>query len=171
MKLLRHASCFVLLAAAAFAAAPSTASIDRLLTVTEAEKLLTSIHQQVEAMLQSGLRQGLAGKPMTPEVRQFVETFQKRMVADLKEEISWERMKAIYLSVYSETFTQEEVDGLIAFYESPTGKAFVAKMPIVMQKSMVAMQERMGPMMKKMDTSMREAIKEAQTLRDKPAQP
>jgi hypothetical protein len=62
--------------------------------------------------------------------------------------------------IYQESFTQEEIDGLIAFYESPAGVAFVEKMPFAMQKSMSIMQSRMAPMMEKIKAAMKEAIAE-----------
>ena len=52
-------------------------------------------------------------------------------------------------------FTQEEIDGLIAFYESPAGATFVEKMPVVMQKSMSIMQSRAATVMEKMNAARR----------------
>ena len=34
-------------------------------------------------------------------------------------------MKDRYVQVYRETFSQEEIDGLIAFYQTPVGQYFV----------------------------------------------
>jgi hypothetical protein len=84
------------------------------------------------------------------------------MSDEVKSELSWEKMRDLYQQVYAETFTQEEVDGLIAFYESPAGKAFVAKMPTVMQKSMVLMQQRMAPMVQRLQQSLQETVLEVQ---------
>ena len=55
--------------------------------------------------------------------------------------------------------TQEEVDGLIAFYESPAGQAYIAKMPAVAQKSMAPMQNPMIPMIRKLQASAEEFVK------------
>lgn len=47
-------------------------------------------------------------------------------------------MEPIQIPIYRETFEQAEIDGLIAFYGSPVGQAFVNKMPTVSQKGIVA---------------------------------
>jgi uncharacterized protein len=65
-----------------------------------------------------------------------------RRRAMLREEMTWDKLRPVYVQIYQESFTQEEIDGLIAFYESPAGFAFVEKMPFVMQKSMSIMQSR-----------------------------
>jgi hypothetical protein len=74
--------------------------------------------------------------------------------------LTWEKLRPLYVQIYQESFTQEEIDGPIAFYESPAGVAFVEKLPFVMQKSMSIMQSRMAPMMEKMKAAMKEAIAE-----------
>ena len=71
-------------------------------------------------------------------------------------EMSWETMRPIQVRLYRETLTQEEVDGLIAFYQSPAGTAYIEKMPLIQQKSMQLLQERMLPMKAKLDAALEE---------------
>jgi hypothetical protein len=169
MKYLISLVCVFSCYAAALAAAPSNASLERLLAVTEVEKMLGTMHQQMEVMMKSGMDQALRGKSLPPEAEQAAATLRGKLVASMRQELSWESMKDLYIQVYAESFSQEEIDGLIAFYESPAGKAFVAKMPMVMQKSMAMMQQRMGPIIQRMQQSMQEAIAEVQAI--KPAAP
>jgi len=55
-------------------------------------------------------------------------------------------MKPVYIKLYDETLTEEEVNGAVAFYKTPAGQALLNKMPLLMQKSMVVMQEMLGEM-------------------------
>jgi hypothetical protein len=157
----------LLLTVTGFAQAPSKESIERLLVVTDSEKLVGSIFQQVDGMMKTSMDQAMRGRDLPPEAQQFADNFRAKMVAMMKEELSWDKMKALYVQVYSESFNQEEIDGLIAFYESKAGKAFVAKMPTVMQKTMMLTQQKMAPMMQKMQQSMREAMQEVQAMKEK----
>jgi TonB family protein len=154
---------------AAPAAAPTQESIEKLLEVTNAEKLLSTVQKQIDAMSKSGLNQALGGQALSPETQQFVDGLQKKISAEMSEELSWDKMKDLYIQVYSESFTQEEIDGLIAFYESPAGKAFVAKMPVVMQKTITLTQQRMGPIMQKLQRSIKEAVLEVEAAKKKAA--
>src|SRR5262249_25615685 len=76
-------------------------------------------------------------------------------VKNMKEALKWDDLKQMYFQIYSESFTQEEVDGMLAFYESPAGKAVIKKMPVVMQKSMTQVQQRILPLVQK---SVEEAV-------------
>jgi uncharacterized protein len=138
--------------------APSRASIDRLLTLTETERTLLNMHEQIDEAMRLSVDQSLQGYSITGEERQTLDAMLDRLSGLYREELSWEKMKAISQQVYAESFTQDEINGLIAFYESPAGRAFVAKMPFVMQKSMTLMQERIGPLMHKIHGAIGETL-------------
>jgi hypothetical protein len=63
--------------------------------------------------------------------------------AQMLDLIGWDSMKADYARIYAESFTDEELDGIVAFYRSPAGKSMMSKMPVLMEKAMVLAQERM----------------------------
>jgi hypothetical protein len=143
------------------AAPPTEESIGTLLTITKSEALLESIFGNLEQAMRQGVVQAVAGKSLSAEQQRYLEAVPKRFVGAMREELSWESLKPMYIEIYRDSFTQEEVDGLISFYQSPVGMAFVNKMPVVMQKSMVSMQSRLQPMVEKMKTAMRQALEEA----------
>jgi hypothetical protein len=162
MKFLTSLVCTFVFCITAQAAAPSQESVEKLLADAGVEKILSTMQQQIDGMMKAGMDQAFKGQNLPPEARQMVDNLRHKMVADVQEELSWARMKDVYIRVYSETFTQEEIDGLTTFYESVAGKAFVAKMPLVMQKTTVLMQQRLGPMIQRMQQSIHEAIAEAE---------
>ena len=41
----------------------------------------------------------------------------------MREEMTWDRLHPLYVRIYQESFTQEEIDGLIVFYESPASRS------------------------------------------------
>lgn len=146
---------------AACAAQPSAESIDTLLRITKVEKLLDSLYSNMEAVMRQALAQSVEGKTLTPEQKRFLDNAPKRYVATMREELAWESLKPMYIEIYQNNFTQDEIDGLIAFYKSPTGRAFVDKMPAVMQQSMLAMQNRFKPLAAKMKDAADQAVAEA----------
>jgi hypothetical protein len=136
------------------AATPSDESINEMIKVMEVEKTVNMMVAQMENGIKTGMQQSqqqvLQGKEPTPEQKAFTEKFQQQATALLKDELSFSKMKDVYLQVYRETFTQDEVNSIIAFYGSPAGKAMVQKIPVAMQKAGVLMQGRMGPLTQKM---------------------
>jgi uncharacterized protein len=144
----------------AAAAPPSPESLDRLLKAMDAEQTVKNVQQYGEAMTKGTIERVAQVRPLTPEQRKKLDAVAEKQAAVMRDEMSWATMKPMYVQIYSETFTQEEIDGLIAFYESPAGRAFISKMPMVLQKSMSFMQNRMDGMMQKMQGTIRETLEE-----------
>ena len=75
---------------------------------------------------------------------------------------SWENMKPMFVEIYAEVFTTEELNDIIAFYESPQGQKFVAKQPELMQ---VTMQKMRGVMAEMMPEIQKETLKLVEQLK------
>ena len=84
-----------------------------------------------EQTMRQMMQQMLAGKPVSPEQQRFLDAMPSKFVALMRQEFNWATMKPRYVTLYTESFEQDEVDGLIAFYQCPTGQAFLSKMPAV----------------------------------------
>jgi uncharacterized protein len=52
-----------------------------------------------------------------------------------------DELMALVIPIYDRNFTQEDINGLLAFYRSDLGQRVLAKMPVVLQESMLAGQE------------------------------
>ena len=88
-------------------------------------------------------------------------------MAGIKEVLDWNKLEPMYVRVYQKSFTQGEVDGLIAFYKTPTGQALLTKMPVVMQNTMSEVQEMIKPMMQRMERMQQEIVAEIQAEKKK----
>jgi len=142
------------------AAPPSDASINQLLDLSKTGKLMDSAFAQMDGMMKATMKQVTKGKSLNADEQAIIDKQQTKMVAIMKEEFSWDKMKDSFVQIYQKTFTQEEVDGLIAFYQSPVGQAFVDKQPELMKNTMSVMQEHMGPMIQKIQEMSKETAKE-----------
>ena len=92
----------------------SAASLKSLLSIMQASKLMDSTMSQMDGLLQSSMKQVMAGI--------------------LKEGINWEKLEPMMIGIYQQSFTQKDVDGMLTFYKSKAGQAVIAKMPVVMPK-------------------------------------
>lgn len=149
--------------------APSAASIKELLAVTEAHKLVDSTMSQMEALMQNTFRDVSKGQPPSPESQKMIDQSRNEMMAILRDELAWDKLEPMYIQIYQQSLTQEEVSGMVAFYKTPLGQAVIKKMPGVMQTTMSEMQKRMGPMMRRMQQKQRELM--AQIQADKKGTP
>ncbi len=155
-------ACAALLAAPQlWAAPPSDDSLRTLFRLMNAESLVEGAYAQLEPSIRQSMAQASAGKTLTDEQRKVLELAPQRLSALLRSELSWDKMLPVQMQIYRESFEQHEIDGLITFYSSPAGQAFVNKMPLVMQKSMTMMQGTMQQVMPKLQTAMQQVFEEA----------
>ena len=70
------------------------------------------------------------------------------------------------MRVYKKSFTQQELDGIIAFYKTLAGQAAVNKLPVVMQNTMAEMQQMMQPIMSKMRQHGQEVAAEVKNVKE-----
>ncbi len=94
---------------------------------------------------------------------------QTKMANVMKEELTWAKYEPMFVQIYSDSFTQEEIDSIIAFYRTPGGQALVKKMPVVMQRTMQMVQQQMGPLMQKFQTIAQECQAELKAAESTPA--
>lgn len=141
-------------ALAAQAAPPSDADIERLLKASRAQSMLAAIGPQMEALQQQQFQQLTADRTLSAEQQAEVTRIRARSSEVMRQSLSWEQMRPVYLEVYRETFTSEEVKAMAKFYESRTGKAMLDKTPALMQNLMAAMQKKVIPMLDALKTEL-----------------
>jgi hypothetical protein len=98
-----------------------------------------------------------SGTQMTPEQSQKMEQMQTHLMSVIQDAFSWDKIQPDMVKIYADTYSDEELDGLIAFYKSPAGQAYVKKTPILMNKTMEIMQQRMAAIQPQMQQLIREA--------------
>lgn len=131
-------------ASAAVSSAPaSPATVERLLRAMDMERTLNATFDQVNQIAEGMATQ--AG--MRPRDREAFDRYMQRVGEVLREEASWAQLKEPMVQIYAKHYTEAEVQGLIAFYESPLGRSMTAKTPAVMQDSAAITQAMMKRVM------------------------
>ncbi|MGY0504706.1 DUF2059 domain-containing protein [Luteimonas sp. e5] len=141
---------FALCSGAAFAAPPSDAQLERLLQVMEVE---ATVEQMVAAVMEqtvAGVQQSVQDFDLEPAQRERMEASLARQQSHLRDLLAWDTLKPIYMRVYAQTLEANEVEALTAFYSSPEGRSVMAKLPLLMQRSMQEMQPLMQSALQKM---------------------
>lgn len=126
--------------------------------MTEARALLDRSAAQMEAAIGDAVASALKDRPLQPAQQKILDDAMRQMVAALRDELRWERVEPLFLEVYRRTFTQAEVDGLLAFYATPSGQALVRKMPVVQDSSFQLMQAQMQSAMPRLQEIQRKLV-------------
>ncbi|HWX00901.1 DUF2059 domain-containing protein [Collimonas sp.] len=150
----------VFLSSAVHAATPSDASIEELLNAMHAEKTMDLMLPAIGKSMRQSMAIATKGQTLSAKQQQILDAASAKMAQTMKDDLSWDKMHAMYAKIYRDSFTQEEIDGLVTFYKSPAGTAYIAKMPVVMQKTMGLMQTRMAEMMPKIQAEMQQTMED-----------
>ena len=118
-----------------------------------------------------GLAQGQAAaksmmgdQPMTPADQKIVDDYMAKLYAAVTDVLGWEKLKPAYVDLYASEYTEEQVDGILAFYKSPIGQALLDKTPELITKSTAIVQARMqdfGPRVQKITEDMQKQLEAA----------
>jgi uncharacterized protein len=131
--------------------ASKAAKAAELLQLTQGDQMMKMMEPMMKGMMAQ------ADKDMPAEQRAKVGEMQEKIMALIVESLN--KAKPALAKVYTDTYTEEEIDGILAFYKSPAGKSFLQKMPEVMQRSMPVMMQMMSDLQPEIKT-MVEGIKE-----------
>lgn len=118
------------------------AKIERILVLTKGDAMIDQLFSQIKAMTASQLP-----RDATAEQRDILQAFQDKLMDLVKTRISPEKLRPQYVKLYRDTFSDEEINGLLAFYESPAGHAMIEKMPLLLANSMALGQAQMSDIM------------------------
>jgi hypothetical protein len=126
--------------------------IERLLDAMNADATINQLFEQIKTMTAAQMPPGA-----TPEQTAKAREVQDKILELVKSRISWDKMRPSYIKLYSETFSEQEIGGMLAFYESPAGRAMLAKMPTLLTKLIEVAQAQMNDLQPEIQRIMRES--------------
>lgn len=120
------------------------AKVEELLQLTHMDHLMSQMIDQMTARMKASSDQQAATMHFTPEQKTIYDDYQQKLNQLMASYLNWDKMKPVMVQVYSDTYTDDELNGILNFYRSPAGQAMVAKSPQLMNKTMSAMMQQMG---------------------------
>lgn len=155
------------------AAQPSDESVEKLLSLLGVDKTPALILGHMDEMTANTVREASMGHRPAGEEEKAIHTFEQKSLAvrsELQERTNYQVLKPGYVATYREVFSQDEIDQLIVFYQTPTGKMLLAKMPQATQLATAMLQQRLTPVFQRMQQAADEMKQQLDTLRaPKPA--
>ena len=130
--------------------ASKAAKIEELCLITHMDRLSQQVMDQATPMIKSQMGS------VPADQRAAVDELADKITTLIANRLSWDNLKPAFVKLYADTYTEEEVDGMIAFYKTPVGRAMLEKMPGVMQKAMAIGQDLMGDLLPEIQRSIAE---------------
>lgn len=103
-------------------------------------QLMTQLTDQTDQMT----RQILPDEGMTEEQRTQLTVFKGKVNKLLTDTMSWTVLEPDYVKLYADTYTEEDLDGIIAFYRSPVGQKMLSTTPTLLKASSSIAMTHMG---------------------------
>lgn len=154
LKWIPALSCLALFSFTAAAQIPTKeAKIERMLQLTNVDATIDQMLNQMKAMAASQVPPdtSLEGRTKAMEL-------QGKIMDVVKARMSWEKLSPMYVKIYSEVFSEEEINGILAFYESPAGRAMLTKTPALIAKTMGWVQSQMRDVAPEIERLTKEAL-------------
>jgi uncharacterized protein len=149
---------------------PTEASIRELLELSDAHRLLDGMKAPLNAFIAKSMQDAAQGKEITPDKQAILDRMRTKMTTALDGLLSWDNLLPMYIKTYQASLTQEELDGMITFYKSPSGQAMIKKMPLIMQNIMGQMGSLMKPFQQRVQQIQQETQQEFRDLQAAPKQ-
>ena len=155
---------FALVSTSAFAAPPTPASIEAILSTNGSQQSLESTLAGVEGRMRQEINKAIFsnnGGPITPAQKLAIDKAAPQVTKVMQTEMGWDKMKQAYTKIYQDALTQEEVNRLASLYKDPSYMALMQKMVDINLKSAQAIQAKLPIIQQKIEPILEKAVQEA----------
>ena len=132
--------------------AGKAAKIEEMLRLTKTDEMMQQVMSQMKTMSMDQFE-----KNLPPEEKAKAREQQQKIFDLVSAKMSWEKFKPAIVQIYAEVYTDEELDGILAFYRSPAGHAMIEKMPQLMSRTMAVAQKLMGDIQPEIEKMVKES--------------
>lgn len=117
--------------------------VQELFTLLHVDQISTQIRANINRQMQGLSAHQFGATPTAEQQKQFGD-LQTRIDGLVEQTVGWKAVEPDFLKLYSDTYTEPEVDSILAFYKSPAGQTMLSKSPEVASKSLALTQQRMS---------------------------
>ena len=142
-------------------------TVERLLQVTDAKAVVDAVYSQVDKMFLDMAQQ----LGIEESEQAFFNRYMQKVAIATRKAMSWEKIKGPMVDIYLKHYTEKELEDLLAFYNTDSGKAMIKKMPLVMQESMMISQSMLMefmPKLRELSVEFKEELRLARSAEQKP---
>ncbi len=130
--------------------ASKQAKVKELFALMHVDHSLDRMRSAMEQQVQLTAKNVSGAEQMTPEKKKIQQEFIDNTMKVVDANFSWPVLEPAYLKLYADTYTEPELDGILAFYKSPAGQALLSKTPELSAGSMQIVHSRMDDFEPKM---------------------
>jgi hypothetical protein len=123
--------------------ASKAAKVQELFTTMHMDHMMDQMMDAITTSLRESLKTIPGADQMTAEQKKLMDDFLTKTLKVANDSVGWSALEPEYVKLYANTYSEEEIDGILTFYKSPAGQAMLAKTPQLTTGSMQIVQARM----------------------------
>ena len=129
------------------------AKAQELLAVIHAQDMVKRLTDNLMKQVTNAADKEIGPNPTTENSARAAD-FEKKVSDLVDAQVGWKALEPDYIDLYAKSFTEDQLDAIIAFYKSPAGIAFLTKMPDInaqipqfTQSKLTALQPQVTPLL------------------------
>jgi hypothetical protein len=130
--------------------ASKTAKVKELFALTHVDHSLDRMRSAMQQQVQATAKNAPGAEQMTPEKKKIQQEYIDNSMKVVDQQFGWPVLEPAFLRLYSDAYSESDLDGILAFYKSPAGQAMLAKAPELSSGLMEIVHGRMGDFQPKM---------------------
>jgi hypothetical protein len=130
--------------------ASKAAKVKDLFAVTHVDHGLDRMRGAMEQQVQSTAKNASGAEAMTPEKKKIQQEYVDNSMKVVDQHFGWPVLEPEFLKLYMDSYSEADLDGMLAFYKSPAGQDMLSKAPALSAGVMEIVHGRMGDFQPKM---------------------
>ena len=151
--------------------ASKRAKVEELVSLMHMDRMMNQMLDAVKGQTEQMMQQLPGADSMTPGQKKIVADYQAKAMQIVIDSMGWKALEPQFVTLYAQNFTEDEIDGMVTFYKSPTGQAVLSKMPQLMSSAMQLTQSRMVDVQPKLKALMEDMVKQMDAATPKSSPP
>lgn len=135
-----------------FAQSASAEQVEKLFTVTQvesfAEQTLLQLKPQLQQQAEIAIQYRLQKSELNPQEQAIARQLAEQMYQTSLDSMSWSTLKPLYIKAYQDTFSTQEIQAQIKFYESEVGQSILKKSPALALRMSQITNQRLAELLK-----------------------
>ncbi len=137
-------------------------TVNELISMLNMEKMMDTMYLQVDKMFMDLSKDLEIRESESPIFKKYM----SKVTNVMREEMSWQKMKEPFIEIYMKHYTEKELNDLLAFYKSDSGRKMIEKMPLIMQESMLVSRKMLKDFLPKIKAITKELKDEVRLARN-----
>ena len=132
--------------------ASKAAKVKELFAVTHVDHSLDRMRSAMGQQVQATAKNAAGAERMTPEKKKIQQEYIDNSMKVVDQQFGWPVLEPAFTKLYMDSYSEADLDGILAFYKSPAGQDMLNKTPALSSGVMEIVHGHMGDFQPKMQS-------------------